>query len=190
MADPAATDFDARYRADPDPWGVHTRWYEKRKLACLGAVLAQEHYTVAWDAACGVGQVTALLLDRCELVVASDLSPRAVALTATHTHGRAETLVNRLPAVPSLAGDADLVVLAEVLYYLPPEDRSALASAVTALPRASEVVAVSWSGAAEDTWLPGTASLTELGEHLTRTHWKERTCLQDPSFEIRTWTRD
>ena len=183
------TDFDERYRDDPDPWGVHSRWYERRKLALLEAALAQEHYALAWDAACGVGQVAARLADRCERVVASDLSERAVELTREHAGGRVEALVNTLPAVPAAAEAADLVVLAEVLYYLPPDGRAALADAVSALRRATEVVAVSWRHAAEDTWGSGADSLAELGDHLTRTHWKEHLCLQDPGFEIRTWVR-
>ena len=60
---------------------------------------------------------------------------------------------------------------------------------LTSMPSATEVVAVSWRHEAEDTWGTGADSLAELGERLTRTHWKDRTCLQDPSFEIRTWVR-
>jgi SAM-dependent methyltransferase len=190
VAEPTGpVDFDGRYREDPDPWGVHSRWYERRKTACLGAALARERYAVAWDAACGVGQVAALLADRCDLVVASDLSPRAVELTAAHTAGRVETVVSRLPAVPALAGDAELVVLAEVVYYLPPAERARLAEVLTSLPGATEVAAVSWRHEAEDTWGSGADSLAELGGLLTRSDWKEHTWLQDPSFEIRTWVR-
>ncbi len=187
----ALPDFDARYRAEADPFGVHTRWYERRKTACLGAALAAEHYSTVWDAACGVGQVAASLAPRCDRVVATDLSPRAVELTAEHTgpwrHVRA--LVNALPQVPEPARGADLVVLAEVLYYLSAEDRAAVAQAVTALPLAVEVAAVSWRHQAEDTLVSGAASLAELGGALTGSGWKEHTWLQDPDFELRTWVR-
>ncbi len=186
---PEPSDFDPRYRADTDPFGVHTRWYERRKLACLLAALAQQRYASAWDAACGVGQVAAALTERCDRVVASDVSPRAVELTRDHTGGHVETLVSALPLVPPAARDAELVVLAEVVYYLPAADRAALAEAVAALPGAREVAAVSWRHQAEDTWLTGAASLAELGETLTRAHWEEHTCLQDRDFEIRTWVR-
>jgi SAM-dependent methyltransferase len=185
--------FEARYRQDPDPFGVHTRWYERRKLACLGAVLAQERYALAWDAACGVGQGTLLLADRCDSVVASDASARAVELTGELTGevltDRVTTLVSALPAVPSAAVEADLVVLAEVLYYLPADDRAALARAVAAMPRAREVAAVSWRHRAEDTWVSGTESLDELGSGLTEHDWREHLCLHEPDFEIRTWRR-
>jgi 2-polyprenyl-3-methyl-5-hydroxy-6-metoxy-1,4-benzoquinol methylase len=187
----AAHDFEARYRADADPFGVHTRWYERRKTTAVGAVLAGEHYATVWDAACGVGQVAASLVSRCDRLVATDLSPRAVELAAEHLQPwrHAATTVNVLPEVPEAARGADLVVLAEVLYYLPETDRAAVAAAVSALPLATEVVAVSWRHAAEDTWTSGTESLAELGDALTLTGWKEHTWLQDPDFEIRTWVR-
>ena len=38
--------FDAWYRDDPDPFGVRTRWYERRKLAVLLAALQHPRYGV------------------------------------------------------------------------------------------------------------------------------------------------
>lgn len=187
---PVDPDFETRYRSDPDPFGVHERWYERRKLACLEAVLGRERYAFAWDAACGVGQVAAALARRCDRVLATDESTRAVELTAGLLAHEPDVHVgvHRLPYVPEPAHDADLVVLAEVLYYLPDDDRAALARRV-ATGNAQEVVAVSWRHRAADTWLSGSDSVAELGHTLLRHDWEERTCLLDPDFEIRTWTR-
>jgi SAM-dependent methyltransferase len=186
MGEPRPADFDARYREDADPFGVRTRWYERRKTAGLLAVLAQERYALAWDAACGVGQVTEALAGRCDRVVASDASARAVELTRELTS--ADALVSALPEVPEAAAEADLVVLSEVLYYLPADDRAAVARRVDALPRAAEVVAVSWRAQAEDTWLSGSDSLVELGRSLGP-GWQELAWWRDVEFEIRSWTR-
>ena len=75
-------DFDAIYRADPDPFEVRSSFYEARKLDLLLACLARPTYATAWDPACGVGELAARLASRCDLVLASDASLEAVRLTS------------------------------------------------------------------------------------------------------------
>ncbi len=112
-------DFEAMYRADPDPWEVHSSWYEQRKLSTLMAALPRERYARAWEPGCGVGAATTALARRVDDLVASDLSATAVAETARRVGALDHVRVVRseLPEVP-LTGPVDLVVAAEFLYYV------------------------------------------------------------------------
>ena len=74
-------DFEEMYRADPDPWEVGTSWYERRKTALVMAMLRRETYRLAWDPACGTGDLAVELATRCERLVCSDLSETACDLT-------------------------------------------------------------------------------------------------------------
>jgi hypothetical protein len=71
-ADPVVPDFDAVYRADPDPWRVRSSHYETRKLAIVLACLSRESYRKAWDPGCGVGELAALLASRAVWILATD----------------------------------------------------------------------------------------------------------------------
>ena len=74
-------DFDALYRAEPDPWSVRTSHDEQRKLSIILACLSRPRYEAAWDPSCGVGELAFRLADRAARVLATDASAEAVALT-------------------------------------------------------------------------------------------------------------
>lgn len=185
-------DFEARYAADPDPWRVRDSWYERRKEGVLLALLARERYEHAWDAACGTGALAVALCRRCGRITASDASPRAVALTADLLSGtpHASALVNRLPGVPPLASAPDLVVLAEVLYYLPVDERSRSLDAVTTLAAGdAEVVVVHWRHHPDDAFVSGAAATREADVRLRRAGWERRSWHDDPDFVAASWVR-
>ena len=89
---PAGTgpDVDAWYAEQDDPFGVGTRWYERRKRAVVAAALQRERYRLCWDAACGTGHLAQDLVPRCERLVASDAAARAVELTRGRLSGARE----------------------------------------------------------------------------------------------------
>ena len=100
-------DFDRLYASDPDPWQVATSWYERRKIDIALACLRRPRYRFAWDAACGTGELAAMLAARCDAVLASDASDRACALTTARCAQVPGVRVEQgaLPALPgSLAG--------------------------------------------------------------------------------------
>ncbi|WP_289240853.1 class I SAM-dependent methyltransferase [Delftia sp.] len=72
--------FERMYQADPDPWQVASRWYERRKRDLLLAALPRERYAHGFEPGCGNGEATQRLLQRCDRLCAVDFSDRAVDL--------------------------------------------------------------------------------------------------------------
>ncbi len=112
--------FEARYRADADPWRLEHRWYERRKRGLTVAALSRPRYRRAFEPGCALGLLTELLAVRCDDLLAVDASATAVAAAsrrlADQPHVRVEVL-----AVPDAWPDGrfDLIVLSELGYYLP-----------------------------------------------------------------------
>jgi hypothetical protein len=112
--------FDDIYAASEDPWGFRDRWYEQRKRAITVASLPHRRYVCAFEAGCSIGLLTTTLADRCDRLLAVDVSEsavqRAAREVASHPHVQVErrTLPTEWPVHESF----DLVVISEVGYYL------------------------------------------------------------------------
>jgi trans-aconitate methyltransferase len=119
-----AAHFESMHRQDPDPWNFRSSWYERRKYAITIATLPQEHYRQVWEPGCSIGELTQLLAGRADEVDASDVSSTAVAVAQQATAALPGVRVRQatLPAPPPRR-DYDLIVLSEVLYYLPDDER-------------------------------------------------------------------
>ncbi len=112
------TDFEKRYQNDIDPWNYRDSWYEQRKYTVTLASLPRPRYRRIWEPACSIGVLTRMLATRADEVIASDLSPTAIAQARSGDVPAQVTWdVHQLPEGPVPTG-ADLVVLSEVLYYL------------------------------------------------------------------------
>jgi protein-L-isoaspartate O-methyltransferase len=154
-----ATDFEARYRSSPDPWGYHTSEYERNKYAATLAACGEGPFSSALELGASIGVFSSLLAPRCRALTTIDFAPTAVAMARKRL--AAETHVDvRLGALPEdfPAGAYDLVVASEILYYLPLE---ALHTTLTELEAAmlphARMVAVHWRPAGPDRWLDATA---------------------------------
>ena len=128
--------FEAIYTASPDPWAsASTNYvYQRRKYRTLvGLLPAGRRFSRALDLGCGVGLMSRLLAAHADEVVGMDVAHAAVS-RARETHGMVGNLtfqqgdVLDLPA--TLDAGFDLLVIADVLYYLLPLDDAALASIV------------------------------------------------------------
>ncbi|GMA21081.1 class I SAM-dependent methyltransferase [Arsenicicoccus piscis] len=187
----ADADFESVYRADPDPFRVGTSAYEQRKQRIVLASLARERYTSVWDAASGTGHLARQLARRSTRLLATDAAPTAVRLTKQllletsgqpdHHGAESRTAVLRLPAQPD--GMFDLVVLAEVLYYLPDADRQAtLAAASEVAAPDAEVVVVHWRHHPHDAHVSGADATMEAVASLIAMGWRPSCQHQDTDF--------
>ena len=191
---PEVPDFEAMYAHNPDPFGVRDTWYERRKLKVLLATLRREKYAAAWDPACGTGDLAAALASRCQQVLASDAARQAVRITTALTQGQANVEVRhlRLPNLPTTTPAYDLVIVAEVLYYLSAPDRTRtvqLLDRVTSNVPDAEVVAVHWRHHPHDAQLSGVDVTEELGAGLMDQGWTPAVRHHDTDFVLASWVR-
>ena len=149
-SDPAR--FDEAHARRPDPWGVTTRWYERRKLGLVLGSLPDERYGAVLEIGCSIGVVTRALADRADHVTALDVSPVAVERARERVADQPHVRVDRADASDGLPeGRWDLVVLGEVGYYLEPAALAALLDDVAgALTPTGTVVACHWRHGADD----------------------------------------
>jgi SAM-dependent methyltransferase len=149
--------FDRLYAADPDPWGFRTRWYEQRKYALTLAALPRARYRSGFEPGCSIGVLSALLAERCDLLLAIDPVAAAVSEARTTLAGRAGVRVEQA-GVPEdwPAGEFDLIVLSELGYYLDqPTLAETLTRALAALLPDGDLVAVHWRPPVPDYPLTG-----------------------------------
>lgn len=138
--------WDALFAKNPDPWNLASNWYDQRKFGVTLATLPRQRYRRCFEPGCANGDLTLLLAERCEELVATDCAVQAVgqarARLSGHQHVTVETAV--------LPGDApdgtfDLVVLSEVLYYMSADDRDATVRlALDRLEPDGDLVLVHW----------------------------------------------
>ena len=115
------TALDDLHAADPDPWGVDSRFYEQRKRDLLLAALPRPRFARAVEIGSSTGALAAALAPRCDHLLALDSSAAAVAAARERLDGSEHVTVERR-ALPREwpAGRYDLVVVSEVGYFLSP----------------------------------------------------------------------
>lgn len=108
-----------------DPFGYRSRWYEERKRALLLASLGRRRHACGWELGCSNGVLTEALASRCERLLATDISPRAVFLARRNLSALPHVQVHCASHPQQMpAGTFDLIVCSEMGYYL---DEDALA---------------------------------------------------------------
>lgn len=144
--------FEALHRAKGDPWSVRTRWYERRKRSITCAVLPGESYGRGFEIGCSIGELSALLAERCETLVSVDSAPTAVALATERTADLANVAIRRM-RIPDEWPDGlfDLIVVSEVAYYLAADQWAATVDRIVgSLAEGGQVVLCHWMGHADD----------------------------------------
>jgi len=112
-------EFEARYRADPDPWGYTTSEYERRKYEATLAACGEGPFADALELGASIGVFSSLLAPRCERLTTIDAAPTAVAAACRRLAGapHVDVILGEIPdAIP--VRRFDLVVASEILYYL------------------------------------------------------------------------
>lgn len=111
--------FEQLYTRDPDPWQFATSDYERDKYAATLASLPDQRFASGFEVGCSIGVLTRQLAERCDALLAADVSETALAQARTRCADQPHVAFARM-VVP---GDwperpLDLVVFSEVLYYL------------------------------------------------------------------------
>jgi predicted TPR repeat methyltransferase len=117
--------FDELYQREADPWRFETSEYEHAKYARTVAALPHAHYANAFEIGCSLGVLTERLAERCEKLLATDVSAapleraRVRLAGAPHVEFRQAALPQDFPHDRS---PFDLIVASEVLYFLVSDD--------------------------------------------------------------------
>lgn len=109
--------FDELYAAHDDPWGLSSRWYEQRKYDLTMACLPRSRYRNAFEPGCSIGVLTTRLAERCDNLLAMDIS--RASLERASARGLPSSVRLRQGALPHdwPIEVFDLIVLSEVGYY-------------------------------------------------------------------------
>lgn len=110
--------FAELYGSD-DPYGYRDRWYEERKRQLVLASLPQRVFASAWELGCSNGELTAALAPRCDALLATEQSERAVVLARERTAEYPHVEVRQAKHPDDWpAASFDLIVFSEVGYFM------------------------------------------------------------------------
>lgn len=119
--------FDDMYGGADDPWDLGGRWYERRKRAVLMASLPRPRFRRAFEPGCSTGELSAELAQRCDTLLATDVTDRALETARSRLAELPGASVERLRVPEEWPSDLfDLVVLSELAYYLDEQAAHAL----------------------------------------------------------------
>lgn len=134
----------ALYAETDDPWGFRTSAYEQAKFAATRAALSRPAYDSALELGCGNGELARHIAPLCRRYTGIDAVETALeAARRAVPDGR---FVQAFLPCPFPAGDYDLILLSEVLYFLDRPGLAAVAQEIAARCPAAEVLAVTWLG--------------------------------------------
>lgn len=140
------SDFEARYRADPDPWDYTTSAYEQSKYAATLDACGPGPFVSALELGASIGVFSVALARRCRQLTTIDGAPTAVAIARRRLADTPGVKILR-GTIPSALPDVpyDLIVASEILYYLTAEEVEATLDRLSELTAAAaRVVAVHW----------------------------------------------
>ncbi|NHF67005.1 class I SAM-dependent DNA methyltransferase [Xanthomonas hortorum] len=177
--------FEQLY-ADDDPFGYRSRWYEQRKREILLGTLPYRRFAKGWEFGCSNGELTAALGQRCDALLATDLSQQAVDLASARVEQmRHVTLQQAAHPADWPEGSFDLIVFSEVGYYL--EDAAFEKTAALFAQSLSErgcLVACHW----RHDFQGALRSAERVHEGLHDALALETLCTyQDPDFVLQAW---
>jgi trans-aconitate methyltransferase len=152
MGTMSTADFEALYRADPDPWGYITSSYERDKYAATLAACGPGPFRRALELGSSIGVLSTLLAPRCEALTTVDAAPTAVVSArrrladVTHVTAVLGTIPEAIPRERY-----DLILASEILYYLAVHDLAATLEVLDGLlAPGGRLVAVHWRPAGPD----------------------------------------
>jgi trans-aconitate methyltransferase len=146
MSHMSTAQFEALYRANPDPWGYESSAYEREKYQATLAACGPGPFADALELGGSIGVFTAALAPRCGHLISIDSAATAVATAQDRLAANpdVEVRLGTIPdAIPTRA--YDLVVASEILYYLEPSELEATLDRLSdTVSPACRVLAVHW----------------------------------------------
>ena len=179
-------DFE-RLHAQDDPFGYHSRWYEARKRSLLLASLCHRRHARGWELGCSNGVLTAALADRCDSLLATDLSAAAVLQARQAVAARPHVTVQQARHPGDWPeGTFDLVVCSEMGYYLRADELPPLREGLhAALAPEGLLVACHWQVPFAQAASTAAQVHDVLGKGLSEVFvWR------DADFVLQGWMRD
>ena len=140
--------FNRIHARAADPWDVDTSAYEREKYDRTLAAIPVPHPPSILEIGCSIGAQTARLAARADTLLALDISAEAVARARARCAGLPNVTV-RHARIPRdwPAGQFDLIVLSEMLYFLDRDDVASTARlAVGSLAQGGAILLVNWTG--------------------------------------------
>ena len=174
--------FEQKYRGDIDPWQFRSSDYEREKYQSTIGALSRPRYANALEIGCSIGVFTALLAQRCDAVTAIDASATAIAAARAAKIANATFEVGTLPR-DFPAGQFDLIVLSEVMYYFVEADlKKVAAKCLDALQPGGDIILCHWLG---ETNYPLTGqAASELFVQAVKIRLPIRTLLRDDVYRL------
>ena len=140
--------FEALYRDHGDPWQFETSAYEHAKYDHTLSSLSRLRYASALEVGCANGVLTRRLADRCDRLLAVDVSDTALAAARARCADVPQVSFarSRLPQ-EAPEGCFDLVTLSEVVYYWDRSDLARMADYLRgAVDVGGDILLVHWTG--------------------------------------------
>ncbi|MEI4488797.1 SAM-dependent methyltransferase [Frigidibacter sp. MR17.14] len=109
--------FEALYCDATDPWSYRTSRYEAQKYADTLALLPRARYKRALEIGCSIGEMSKLIAQRSERLLALDFAPSAISDARELKIPNADFIIATVPR-DWPRGPWDLIVMSEILYYL------------------------------------------------------------------------
>jgi cyclopropane fatty-acyl-phospholipid synthase-like methyltransferase len=180
--------FEAKYRANRDPWNFSSSTYELNRYEEIMRLLGDRKFNHAFEPGCSIGVLTERLAARCGHLVAMDISPTAVAMARQRCAQYPNVTVVQGALPEDLPRNTfDLIVFSEIGYYF---ERGVLPGLrdllVERLVRSGVFVGVHWLGRSADHLLTG----DEVHEVLRSTSFLKMTgSRRHEGFLLESWER-
>ena len=184
-----AQHFDDLFLHSDDPWRFKTRWFEARKRALTLACLPAARFAHGYEPGCANGELSAELATRCDRLLVSDGSMRAVELAQARLAAwpHAQVVQAQLPDEWPQA-TFDLIVISELGYFLDAQRLDALADrALSSLSPGGTLLACHWRRPIQGCELDGDAVHDQLA---TRLGWEALTTVREADFVLHVWSAD
>ncbi len=181
--------FEAMFAGNDDPWSFRSRWYETRKRAITLASLPRARYGNAFEPGCANGELSAELAARCDRLLISDGTRRAVDIARERVSNLSQVEIMQA-WVPDEwpKGAFDLVVISELGYFLSPDALEELIRKVRgSLQTGGTVLACHWRQQIEGCALDGDEVQRRIGYGLGL---PSLTRVADADFLLEVWCDD